>query len=500
MDSQQRNEPGQELGAENSTPDYVQTPVSSSGEPWPQPAPVEALPTPKHNPKKSKVVLLILLVVLLLVGAAATYYFVVAKKDKSPANNGKTPPTSQKPVPSAASGVAYLSYSTPIGGQGQTDYTLHYAAFDLTKKTSTDLWHHDGLAYILGGRMVNGKNRVFVEVPGSTDKDVTKVYYQDDNGTPKEIYSEAASAGSSYTYILWPRNSIAADGSSIDDYEYGTSEPAYKRVGIDGKVTTLIADMTKQMQKDLPGYTGKLIPEDQSKDGKTIYFQSVSCLNCDGGSYTDIVAYDVAAAKLHKLYTHDGGPQEGSWRMVGDGKFVITASDQGGVGNSPSYEEVSADPMSISTFDAATGKLTTIFTSKAPETASAAVIGNSSDNKFAYISVSKIIKLSTLANDKDPSGGHVYDAEITEIRAYDLATGKYQTVSLPVDYTKLGVNDLYSNDTSYLYTTSAVHHFDDKTNDNTNVAYVLDKTTGAKATSLVSDKNNIISFFGFGGK
>jgi hypothetical protein len=441
MQDEQNNQP-EPLYPEPST---SQTEETTPPEPSQQPEIVTPLPV-----KKSKKPLVITLIVLLAAGGAAAYWFLLRNEPSTSLKNDNQNQTQDtEKIAVKKNSFYFTQYSYKNNAASYNNYLLNASTKAKTQIGTTTSEKLQLIAVV----ELEGKTRSFYFIDDS-EKELTKhsIAYQDDAGKLTTIYSVTSKNDGSDVKRLAPGGlygssaSISADGTNLDFLEITSNKLSIKRVDASGKVTELASNSATKNLWGISGYEYRtIIPSGRSKDDNTVYFSVLKCIECDGGSSSDILALDTKSGKFSLAYEQKNEKNNGNWVRLDEDTFVLTEYSQPVIGDY-TYNNAVNDVTDIFAYNIKTKKTTTLFKSKGDAEHGAGVLGYSKDGKSAYISVSSIKKGKKIDSDYEVA------QNIKEIRAYKL-DASYEVVTTGLDYEKESVNFMFGLDESIVYGT-----------------------------------------------
>ncbi|HEV7454535.1 MAG TPA: hypothetical protein VGO07_04725 [Candidatus Saccharimonadales bacterium] len=404
---------------------------------------------PDHSSRNRA--LAIVIIIILLAAGGAVWWFMFRDKPAKPA--ASTNNTTH--MATAAKHNIYVAFSN------RPDSATDIQLLDTdTQQATTVSSVKDGyLAYV---ELPNGTIRTLTNT-STNDADGTNhnnIVLQDGKSAPKTIFSEVTSnKANTVSKTFWP-SAMNADGSKVYFYERDNLASTQRVAVVDekGAVTDLITYKPADGKTGLGQFKGAVTPGYVTKDEKTIYFNVHSCLNCDGPSYADVVAYDVTAKTFQQPFTdpaYETSKAEGYWTKLSDNLFVVRSNTSSANFDTQSYETTAAkSKTTLYLFDTRTNKATQVFTTDATHFAGTP-LNLSADGKTFYYYTDKIVKEDTItAVDKNNPQGHTFHFATDEIRAYDIATAKASPIDLGLDPVKVQPTFMTSNGTSYLFATA----------------------------------------------
>ncbi len=381
----------------------------------------ETLPSPvvSQSPShKKKWMLIIAIVVLLLAaGAAAWFYIMNEQAEENPVN------TSQPNVPSTAS-QTYTKADLHViyGGEMSTVKDVH---IDFTSGKSTVAASDYTISNWGTRRLPDGTYRYAVAKDETANADGTLSLYIQHGKTTSKAYTPKSA-------FLNP-GVFNSDGSLYYFYELNTDDDTAKIVSMtpDGTTAT-VADMpSKGVVTDNEALKQSLLlPKGVSSDGKVLYLEPHSCIECDGPGYGYVVGYTLATKKYEVLFAdpHSTDANEyGSWTKLNDDYIAVLTAAGNNLGVE-TYAQASDQALKerLYLYNLHTKKYVRALESNAND-AYIHLLNVSNDNKTLYYYTEKAIPYTPKKYSQD------FDFATHSIYAYDFAAGKSTAVDFGLD-------------------------------------------------------------------
>lgn len=440
-------------------------------------------------PKKSKKLLIFCIVVLLVAAGITTYFIKLRTKPASLT----TPQANTSNVLSTTVGSFYIRHD--VSENDNFSHSLELLDTENNKLLGKISYGTKLLIKIVKNGDKTGRF-YFQNEPGSI-----VISYEEDGAAPKTLY-ELKTTEKDYGDI-WTNfdgKTDSNDTTGLDLLEIKKDKSTIKHVDISGRVEVLATLDTSEENSTaawgIEGFTKRhIIPSHRSPDGKTIYFNVLNCVQCDGGGVADIVTLDTVTKKFKRIYAQPGQGQ-GSWTRIDDDHFLIHHSDIPALGF-PSYTDAKKYFTHIYRFNTKTKTAEKLFESDQTNS-DATTKGYSYEKDMIYVEVTTLVKGNLLVADR-PQDGYESKYEFKELRSYTLKDGKMNLVKIPHVAKTEGIGFLYSYKDNYIYSLRPRSLSDQVTENEKEYIYKLNRLDEkAKPTEIASySVKDYIDFIGF---
>ncbi len=449
--------------------------------------------------------LVILLAAVLAAGGAASYLLLRNHNlDSSTANSSNIAAVSGIAAHASDKDAFFVQENTTGSVPGDSD--ISFISIDPSTGTKENFYtiknNSNSNTNLLGYIRLGTVGRKFLQTSKAGDKTTTvSIAYQDDDKPIKTLQSVTYTDGQTDWTQLFPgfsNSSVDPSGKNIDILELRNDSRAIKRVDIDGKVQELASEtgISSTAPWGVPGFAN-IIPGGRSEDGKTLYFNSYTCLNCDGPSHADIVALDLATKKFTMVFSNPVSNTNGSWTAINNKNFWVNITDRSGLG-SFSYEEEISKKDYVYIYDTNLKTSKKIFETT-PNEQSASILGKSKEGDKVYVAITNQSESSELIDDASPAEGHHWLSNTKEVREYSAADGTYTVLKLPLDFSTTQPTAINSIKDQLLIFTNPSARSSYESSDKNDMNVLLMKKGDAQAKSLgtYDSTKSYVTFFSF---
>jgi len=377
---------------------------------------------------------------ILLAGGTVWLYMSL---NRDVAQSGSSPITSTKTT--AQDNVVYLEIRHDDGTSEIRSLNLATKQVDklMSAKTNTS-----AVTILPSGQL---RRLVFTSQTDTNQSSVDKLSFQDPGKTPQVAFSEVvANSQGTISKTIWP-GPINQAGTKGYFFESDNMADTVRIASVDQKgVVTDIITGHDSFNTGLDGVKGVLVPQAVSPDEKTLYLQSLSCLNCDGPPHGDLIAYNIAAKKFSLLQADlfsDGANTYGSWRQLNNRYTLVYGSSTSNFGPL-NYTAALSSKDRLYVVDLQTGKSTKVFESSGSDTV-ATPLQLSADGNTLYYFTQSVLKGNPTPADKNTPADFTYSYATNQVYAYNIATAQTSTIDFGLEKQKVqpvfltSVNDTY---------------------------------------------------------